>query len=103
MLSPTPKNKQETPTYQRGNCAGNWKSLQQMECSNSDLEDKNVYVRVKECNIPLDAVCDTGASVSSLGSEVFDLFHVKIQSSLKPCSKRFLAANRCKIQVKSEI
>ena len=103
MPCPTPKFKLKEPAYQRGNCAGNSKSLKQTECLNSVVDDKSVFVRVTVCEIPLDAVCDTGASVSCLSPKVFVRLPPKIQSSLKPCSKRLLAANQGEIKVKGEV
>ena len=67
------------------------------------VDDKSVFVRVTVCEIPLDAVCDTGASVSCLSPKVFIRLPEKIQSSLKPCSKRLLAANQGEIKIKSEV
>ena len=67
------------------------------------MDDKSVFVRVTVCEIPLDAVCDTGASVSCLSPKVFVRLPPKIKSSLKPCSKRLLAANQGEIKVKGEI
>ena len=103
MPCPTPKFKLKAPAYQRGNCAGNSKSLKQTECLNSVVDDKSVFVRVTVCEIPLDAVCDTGASVSCLSPKVFVRLPPQIQSSLKPCSKRLLAANQGEIKVKGEV
>ena len=103
MPCPTPKFKLKAPAYQRGNCAGNSKSLKQTECLNSVVDDKSVFVRVKVCEIPLHAVCDTGASVSCLSPKVFIRLPQKIQSSLKPCSQRLLAANQGEIKVKGEV
>ena len=103
MPCPTPKFKLKAPAYQRGSCAGNSKSLQQTECLNSVVDDKSVFVRVTVCEIPVDAVCDTGASVSCLSPKAFVRLPQKIQSSLKPCSKRLLAANQGEIKVKGEV
>ena len=103
MPCPTPNFKLKAPAYQRGNCAGNSKSLKQTECLNSVVDDKSVFVRVAVCEIPLDAVCDTGASVSCLSPKVFVRLPPKIQSSLKPCAKRLLAANQGEIRVKGEV
>ena len=103
MPCPTPKFKLKAPAYQRDNCAGNSKSLKQTECLNSVVDNKSVFVRVTVCEIPLDAVCDTGASVSCLSPKVCIRLPQKIQSSLKPCSKRLLAANQGKIKVKGEV
>ena len=103
MPCPTPKFKLIAPAHQRGNCAWNSKSLQQTEYLNSVMDDKSLFVRVTVCEIPLDAVCDTGGSVSYLSPKVFVRLSPKIQSSLKPCSKRLLAANQGEIKVKGEI
>ena len=103
MPSPTPKFELKAPAYQRGNCAGNSKSLQQTECLNSVVDEKSVFVRVTVCEIPLDAVCDTGASVSCLSPKVFVRLPPKIQSPFRPCSKQLLATNQGEIRVKSEI
>ena len=67
------------------------------------VDDKSVFVRFTVCEIPLDAVCDTGASVSCLSPKVFIRLPQKIQSSLKPWSKRLLAANRGEMKVKGEV
>ena len=67
------------------------------------VHDKGVFVRVTVCEIPLDAVCDTGASVSCLNSKVFFRLPPKIQSSLRPCSKLLLAAIPVEIRVKGEV
>ena len=80
----TPKVKLKATAHQQGNCVGNSKGLQQKECLNSEADDKSVFVRVMVCEIPLDAVCDTRASVSCLSPKVFLRFHPKIQSSLRP-------------------
>ena len=98
----TPKFKLKAPAYQRGNCTGNSRSLKHTKCLNSVVDDKNVSVRVTVCQIPLDAICDTGASVSCLSSKNFIHLPQKIQSSLKPRSERLLAANQGKIKVKGE-
>ena len=103
MLLSTPKIKLEAPAFEQSNCAGNSKSLKQTECLNSVVDDKGVFVRVTVCGIPLDAVCDTGASVSCLSPKVFVRLPLKLQSSLKPCSKRLLAANRGKVRAKDEV
>ena len=100
MPCPTPKFELKAPAYQRGNCAGNSKSFQQTECLKSMVDDKSVVVRVTVCEIPLNAVCDRGASVSCLSPKVFVRLPPKIQLSLRPCSKRLLAANQGKIKVK---
>ena len=71
MPCPTAKFKLKAPAYQRDSCAGNSKSLQQTERLNSVVDDKSVFVRVTVCEIPLVAVCDTGASVSCLSPKVF--------------------------------
>ena len=93
----------KAPKYQRGNCAGNSKRFQQTECLNSVVDDKIVFVRVTVCEIPSDAVCDRGASVPCLSPKVFVRLPVKMQSSLKPCSKRLLVANQGEIRVKNEV
>ena len=93
----------KAPAYQRGNCAGNSKSLKQTEGLNSVVDDKSVSVRVTVCEIQLDAVCDTGSSVSCLSPKVFVRLHPKKQVSLKPCSTRLLAANQGKNRVKGEV
>ena len=67
------------------------------------MDDKSVFVRVTVCELPLDAACDTGVSVSCLSPKVFLLLHQKIQSSLKPCSKQILAANQGEIKVRREV
>ena len=103
MPCPTPKFKLKAPVYQRSNCAVNSKSLKQTECLNSVVEDKGVFVRVTVCEIPLDAVCDTSASVSCLSPKLFVCLPPKIQSSLKQCSKRLLAANQSEIRIKGEV
>ena len=103
MPCPTSNFKLKAPAYQRGNCAGNSKSLKQTECLNSLVDDKSVFVRVTVREIPLDAVCDTGASVSCLSPKVFIRLPQKIQSSLKPCSKRLLASKQGEIKVKGEV
>ena len=103
MPFPTPELKLKAPAYQRGICAGNSKSLKHTECLNSVVDDNSVFVRVTVCEIPLDAVWGTGASVSCLSPKVFIRLPQKIQSSLKPCSKRLLAANQGEIKVKGEI
>ena len=102
MPCPPPKFKLKAPAYQRGNCTGNSKSLQQTECFISVVDDKSVFVQVTVCETPLDAVCDTGASVSCLSPKVFIRLLQKIQSSLKPWSKRILAANQGEIKVEVE-
>ena len=93
MPYPTPKFKLKAPAYQRGNCAGNSKNLQKMECLNSVVADKSVFVRVTVYEIPVDAVCDTGVSVSGscLSPKVFVRLAPKVQSSLKLCSKQLKA------------
>ena len=63
-------------------------------------DNKSVFLRVKVCQLPLDAICDTGASVSYLSPRVFVHLLPKIQSSLKPCSKGLLGANTGEIKVK---
>ena len=98
-----PKFEQKAPAYQQSNCGGNSNSLQQTECLKSVVDDKNVFVRVTVCETPLDAVYDTGASVSCLSLKVFFRLPPQIQSSLRPCSKRLLAANQGKIRVKGEV
>ena len=102
MPCPTPKFKLKAPAFQRGNCAGNSESLQQAECLNSVLDDKSVFVRVTVCEIPLDAVCDTGGSVSCLSPQVFNSLPPKLLSYLTSCPKRILAANQGEIRVKGE-
>ena len=67
------------------------------------VDDKSVFVRVTVCEIPLDAVCDTGASVSCLSPKVFIRLPQKIQSSLEPSSKRLLSANQGEIKVKGKV
>ena len=67
------------------------------------VDDKSVFVRVTVCEIPLDAVCDTSASVSCLSPKVFVRLPPKRQLSLKPCSIRLLAANEGEIRVKGEV
>ena len=52
---------------------------------------------------PLDAVCDTSESASSLSPKLFARITPKIQSSPKPCSKRLLPANQGEIRVKDEV
>ena len=79
------------------------KSLQQTECRTSVVNDKSVFIQVTVCKIPLDAVSDTGESVSCLSAKIFVRLPPNIQSSLKPCSKRFLAANQGEIRVKGEV
>ena len=67
------------------------------------MDDKSVLLRVTVCEFPLDAVCDTGASVSCLSPKVFVRLPTKIQLSLKPCSNRLLASNQGKIKVKGDV
>ena len=103
MPHPTPKFKLREPAYQRSYCAGNSKSLKQTESLNSVVADKSVFIRATLCEIPLDAVCDTGASVSCLSPKVFVRLPPQIHLSLKPCSKRLLAANQGDTRVEGEV
>ena len=55
-----PKLKLKAPAYQRGNGAGNSKSLKLTKCLNSVLDEKSVIVRVvTACEVPLDVVRHT--------------------------------------------
>ena len=103
MPCPTPEFKLKAHAYQQGNCARNSKSFKQTEWLNSVVDDKSVLVRVTVCEIPLDDVCDTGASVSCLSPKMFVRLPPKKQLCLKPCSKRLLAANQGEIRVKGEV
>ena len=103
MLCPTRKITVKTPSCQRANYTGNSKNLQQAECLTSVVDGKSVFLRVTDCEIPLDAVCDTGAIVSCLSPKVFVYSPPKIQLSLKPRSKRLLTGNQGKIKVKGEL
>ena len=94
MPCSAPKFKLKVPAYRRSNCSENLKDLQPMEYLNSKVHEKSVFVRVRVCEILLDAVCDTGASVYCLSPEALFRLPEKIQSSLKPCSKLILAANQ---------
>ena len=103
MPCPTPKFKLRAPAYHRGNCTGNLKNLQQTERSNSVVDGNSVFVRVTVCEVTLDAVCDTDASVSCLSPKVFVRLPPKIQSSLKRCSKQLLAAHQGGIKLKGKL
>ena len=91
------------PAYQRGNCSGNSKSLQHTDWLKTVVDDKSVFVRVMVCEVPVDAVCDTGAIVSCLSPKVFNRRFPKTQSYQKPCSKQLLAANHREIKVTGEL
>ena len=99
----TPNFKMRNPAYQQSNCAGNPKVLQQADCLKGVVDDKNFFARVNVCEFPLDTVCDTRASVSYLSPKMFFRLPPKIQSYLKPRSKRLSEANEGKIKVKGEI
>ena len=103
MPCSTPKFKLKAPAYQRGNYAGNSKSLQQTDCFKSVVDDKSIFLRVTVCEIPLHALCDTGASVSCLSPKVFVRLPPKIQSSLRPCSNRLTATDQVEVKVNGEI
>ena len=74
-----------------------------MECLTSVVDEKNVFVRITVCEIPLDAVCDTNASVSCLSPKVTVRLPPKIQSTLKPTSKQLLAVNQGEIKINCEL
>ena len=67
------------------------------------MDNKSVFVRATVCENPLDAVCNTSASVSCLRPKVFVRLPPKIQSSLKSCSKQLLVANQDEIRIKNEV
>ena len=96
MPCPTPKFKLKEPAYQRGNCAGNSKSLKQTECLNSVVDDKSIFVRVTVCEIPLDAVCDTGASVSCLSPKRLNI------RNIHHLARRHVRPEQCSDSIKAE-
>ena len=74
-----------------------------MARSISAEDGKSVFVPVTVCEIKLNAVCDTGASVSCFSPKMFVRNATKIQSSQKPCSRQLLAANQGGLKVRGEL
>ena len=94
----TPKFKLTLTAYEKGQSLGNCKSLQQMECLSSVMDDKSVFVQIKVSELPLDDVCDAGAMIFCLSPTVFARLPQKKQLTHKSCFKSLSAATKSKLE-----
>ena len=67
------------------------------------VDSRCVFVQLKILDKPVGAVCDCGASVSCLSSEIYNELKITHQITLENCTRNLRAANGLPIDVKGVI
>ena len=70
---------------------------------NSVVDHRNLYVQISILNKQVDAVCDSGASVSCLCEKLFDQINENHQAKIQPSTKRLSSANQMPNQTKGTV
>ena len=70
----------------------------QAQALNSVVDHRSVYVKIQLFNQTIEAVCDSGASVSCLSSEIFDSLRSQHKLQLVPSNTQLKAANQLPIE-----
>ena len=70
---------------------------------NSVVDSRSVFVRLKILDKDVEAVCDCGASVSCLSSEIYNELKKTYQITLETCTRSLRAANGLPIDVEGTI
>ena len=78
----------------------NRKDPQQTFALNSVVDSRSVFVQLKILDKMVEAVCDCGASVSCLRSEIYNELKKTYQTTLENCTRSLRAANGLPIDVK---
>ena len=74
-----------------------------MQTLNSVIDHRSVFVQLSICGKIIEAVCDSGASVSCLSSNVFDQIKQLQKLKLEPTQDKLVAANKLPIQTRGKV
>ena len=67
---------------------------------NSDVDHRSVFIQIKLFDRIIEAICDSGASVSCLISEIYDSLRLKHSLKLEPALRQLKAANQFPIETR---
>ena len=70
---------------------------------NSVVDYRSLYVQVSILNKQVRAVCDSGASVSSLSEKLFNQINENQQIKIQPSTITLSSVNRMPIQIKGTV
>ena len=67
------------------------------------MDHRSLYVQISILNKQVEAVCDSGASVSCLGEKLFNQINENHQVKIQPSTARLSSANQMPIQIKGTV
>ena len=67
------------------------------------MDHRSLYVQISVLNKQVEAVCDSGASVSCLGEKLFDQINENQQVKIQPSTTRLSSANQMPIKIKGTV
>ena len=67
------------------------------------MDHRSLYVQISILNKQVEAVCDSGASVSCLGEKIFNQINESHQVKIQPSTTRLSSANQMAIQIKGTV
>ena len=67
------------------------------------VEHRSLYVQISILNKQVEAVCDSGASVSCLCEKLFNQINENHQVKIQPSTTRLSSANQMPIQIKGTV
>ena len=67
------------------------------------VDHRSLYVQISILNKLVEAVCDSGASVSCLAEKFFNQINESHQVIIQPCTTRLSSANQMPIQIKGTV
>ena len=70
---------------------------------NSVVDHRSLYVQISILNKQVEAVCDSGASVSRLREKLFNQLNENHQVKIQPSKTRVSTANQMPIQIKGKV
>ena len=67
------------------------------------MDHRSLYLQISILNKQVEAVCDSGASVSCLSEKLFDQINENQQVKIQPSKTRLSTANQMPIQFKGTV
>ena len=75
----------------------------QIETLNSVVDHRSVFIQIPFFDRIIEAICDSGASVSCLSSEIYDSLKLKPSLKLEPALRQVKAAQQLPIETRGVV
>ena len=93
---------QTTPVYSQGQHVDDTNEGPLTQLLNSVVDHRSLYEQISILNKQVEAVCESGASVSCRSQKLFNQINELHQVKIRPSTTRLSSANQMPIQIKSQ-